>query len=178
MARCSTESKGYESWKDCEVHFDGYQHFTDWCQNQFGYMHQEDGGKFWAIDKDLMVEGNRIYSPEFCVFVPMRVNNLFNFKNRDNGYPCGVSRFNNCKNLYRWSCGDGKSTLWGSATDPFTAHRGWQNAKINIIENLLITEDYGNKLKEIITDRLNKLKYEFQQGIETQHYRFQQKENK
>lgn len=36
------------------------------------------------IDKDILVQGNKIYSPEFCCFVPRRINTLLLNKQRTN----------------------------------------------------------------------------------------------
>ena len=30
-----------------------------------------------ALDKDIIKKGNKVYSPEYCCFVPQRINNLF-----------------------------------------------------------------------------------------------------
>ena len=46
------------------------------------------------IDKDILVKGNRIYSPEFCTLVPLEINMAFTVKQkyRDNGLPTGVEK--------------------------------------------------------------------------------------
>ena len=44
------------------------------------------------LDKDILVKGNKIYSPETCCFVPSEVNNLIIFSNSARGeYPVGVT---------------------------------------------------------------------------------------
>ena len=35
----------------------------------------------WEIDKDLLIEGNKVYGPEGCVFLPKYLNGLFKGKN-------------------------------------------------------------------------------------------------
>lgn len=48
----------------------------------------------WALDKDLLVSENKIYSPETCSFVPQSINSLFNDHGRARGeYPIGVYLF-------------------------------------------------------------------------------------
>ena len=174
--RCKLSIK-YPSYADCEIKYEGYQEFTEWCQSQHGYMNKNPNGTFWQLDKDLKVEGNRIYSPEFCLFVPSRVNCLFNIKSSNNNLPAGVSMYAN-SDYYGWGCGDGKNKLWGTAPDPMSAHRGWQKAKIGVIENILTTEKYGDQIDEIILTRLNKLKYEYVNGLETKHFRYDQENYK
>lgn len=167
LVRCR-DSKNYPSWAGCEVQFEGYQEFTDWCQRQYGYMSRESGGRFWAIDKDLKVEGNRVYAPELCMFVPNRINNLFNIKSKDNGLPCGVSTYQTTK-LYRWSCSDGKNRLWGSAPTPEEAHRCWQLSKIKIISDILTESEYGPEVMAVLEERLENILYEYDNYIETKH---------
>lgn len=52
----------------------------------------------WALDKDILVKGNKIYSPETCCFVPQEVNNLFTKSNSKRGdYPIGVYEYKSVK---------------------------------------------------------------------------------
>ena len=50
----------------------------------------------WHLDKDILIKGNKIYSPETCCFVPQEVNILFikNSKRRE-GLPIGVYKQKN-----------------------------------------------------------------------------------
>lgn len=46
------------------------------------------------LDKDLLVEGNKVYSPNTCFFVSRALNNLFTDSgNSRGGLPQGVSQF-------------------------------------------------------------------------------------
>lgn len=46
----------------------------------------------WHLDKDILVKGNKIYSPETCCLVPCEINNIFKKERSDKGkYPVGVS---------------------------------------------------------------------------------------
>lgn len=44
----------------------------------------------WALDKDIIVNGNKHYSLETCCFVPPEVNCNFKQLNKGNGLPIGV----------------------------------------------------------------------------------------
>ena len=48
----------------------------------------------WELDKDLLSEGNKVYSPETCCFVPKTLNNLFKIplNKTDKSLPTNVSR--------------------------------------------------------------------------------------
>ena len=49
-------------------------------------------GKRWAIDKDILVKRNKVYSPETCCLIPQNVNCLFLKREAERGiYPIGVS---------------------------------------------------------------------------------------
>lgn len=54
-----------------------------------GWMKKQD----WVsrhLDKDIKVPGNKIYSPDTCMFVLPRVNKFFNFSERKNGLEAGI----------------------------------------------------------------------------------------
>jgi hypothetical protein len=69
----------------CEV-WHNFQNFAEWY-NENWKLHMQG----WAIDKDIVVRGNQIYSSERCEFVPQEINNLFLKSNKTRGeYPVGV----------------------------------------------------------------------------------------
>ena len=65
-----------------------FQTFGKWYDNNFydigeGRMH---------MDKDILEPGNTIYSPDTCIFVPQRINELFTIRNRKvDGLPQGIT---------------------------------------------------------------------------------------
>lgn len=72
-----------------------FQNFAEW------YVNHEYSDKGYALDKDLLIPNNKIYSPETCCFVPPELNNLLNDRRALRGkYPQGVTyhvRDNNYK---------------------------------------------------------------------------------
>lgn len=76
------------TYRDCTVHPDwlNFQVFAKWFE-----CHYPSNG--WQLDKDLIVEGNKVYSAVTCVFVPHQLNALLNSRGNDRGeLQQGVSR--------------------------------------------------------------------------------------
>lgn len=72
-----------------------YENFYEWLHKQFNFKKWLNG-KRWCVDKDILVKGNKIYSPETCCLVPENVNNLFVKKDKSRGnYPIGVTKNGN-----------------------------------------------------------------------------------
>lgn len=132
----------HESYIGTHNDFLNYQTFTDWCQNQYGYMHKDANGSFWNLDKDLMIKGNKKYSEYTCIFVPARINTLFGDKfNARGDWPLGVfwqKGLNKFRS--RMSTGNSKMKHLGVFNDSLEAHRAWQKAKIERIDQLLLED--------------------------------------
>ena len=56
-----------------------------WIDDKYNFYNQVNDGNFYVIDeeptvhldKDILVKGNKIYSPTTCIFAPQSINNLF-----------------------------------------------------------------------------------------------------
>ena len=88
IMRCYDERyhKTQPTYGECSVveEWHNFQNFGSWCEHNY-----IDG---FVLDKDILVKGNKIYSPETCCFVPQEINNLFtNRKNKRGKYPIGVN---------------------------------------------------------------------------------------
>lgn len=86
MERCYSGHARWRNYTECSVdeRWHNFQEFAEWCTHQKGF----DVG--YAIDKDILIQGNKVYSPETCVFVPQEVNNVFRVNIRDKGLPPGI----------------------------------------------------------------------------------------
>lgn len=87
-----------------------YDVWVEWARQQVGFLNTDDKGKIWQQDKDILFKGNKVYSPDTCVFVPKEVNTFHTLRSRFRGeYPCGVSfKENNFKysaKIVRGGCG-------------------------------------------------------------------------
>ena len=82
-----------------------FQNFARWFDDNY-YDIENDK---MELDKDILQKGNKVYSPETCIFVPQRINQLFLKSDALRGdLPIGVNFQNN---KYRARCSifiDGK----------------------------------------------------------------------
>lgn len=53
-----------------------YENFYEWLHSQENFDKWLNGSG-WDLDKDILVKGNKVYSPETCCLVPNNVNKLF-----------------------------------------------------------------------------------------------------
>lgn len=53
-----------------------FQAFSSWCHTQKGF-----GIEGWQLDKDMHINACKIYSPDFCSFIPKDLNSCFLGKN-------------------------------------------------------------------------------------------------
>ena len=95
LARCYKEGNLVKkpAYRGCEVsdNFKNYTYFYEWCNNQIGFKSLDESERVFALDKDLLVKGNKVYSENTCVFVPMEINNLIVKSDSIHGdYPIGV----------------------------------------------------------------------------------------
>jgi len=72
-----------------------YPNFYEWLHAQENFeklLNGLDSDKgSWALDKDILVKGNKIYSSETCCIVPHKINALFVKNNANRGnFPIGV----------------------------------------------------------------------------------------
>lgn len=101
LTRCY-DSKYHErqpTYIDCEVspEWHNFQVFSKWYYDNF-YQIEEEA---MSLDKDILIKGNKIYSPQTCIFVPQRINNLFTKRDNNRGnLPLGVT-YNNKKYITR-----------------------------------------------------------------------------
>ena len=83
LQRCYSECyKNKPTYIDCSVCEEWlcYENFKKWYDKNYYRVENE----IMNLDKDILVKGNKIYSPETCCFVPKRLNVLFvNTTNKD-----------------------------------------------------------------------------------------------
>lgn len=90
FTRCYGAGSELTTYAACEVVEEWYnfQVFAKWVNQQPGF-----GLKGWCLDKDLLIKGNKVYSPDTCCFIPQQLNNIFRGKRSgksDPSLPRGV----------------------------------------------------------------------------------------
>ena len=92
LQRCFSEKEKqrYPTYMDvtCCDEWLYFGNFLEWLNREVGYKGKPVGSE---LDKDIIVKGNKTYSPEFCSFVPTAVNSLLTDSGATRGeFPVGV----------------------------------------------------------------------------------------
>lgn len=72
-----------------------FDNFYEWLHKQENFDKWTDG-EWWAVDKDILVKGNKIYSPETSCLMPPNINLLFTKCDKSRSdLPIGVVKHRN-----------------------------------------------------------------------------------
>ena len=155
LIRCYSEQlhQNHEYYAECQMceEWKYYWNFYDWVHNQSNYDQWVRGNE-WAIDKDISIKNNKIYSPTTCFLVPQNVNNLLLKADRIRGeLPIGVSfRKSDC--TYEAQCNnpfEERYVTIGIYNSPNEAFMAYKRYKENIIKKVAQKEyQLGNITKE------------------------------
>ena len=121
---------------DCTTseNFKSYPYFKEWCERQIGY-----GNKGWALDKDILVKGNKVYSEDVCCFIPPEINSIVVSKKSIRGcYPIGVTKHKKMTSFSSSVSIDGTMKYLGSFSTPEEAFLAYKEAKeqqIKVVAN-------------------------------------------
>lgn len=122
-----------ETYNDCYVcdEWKIFSNFKRWFDDPVnGYMDD------YHLDKDLLVKGNKIYSPTTCCFLPHEINQTLARKGKDkkNELPRGVSQHDNHFEVVMSKFG--KTTYIGSAQTVEIAFSLYKNEREKYIHTL------------------------------------------
>jgi hypothetical protein len=148
----------YPTYKDCKVcdEWLNYQNFAKWFDENYYQIDDET----MHIDKDILVKGNKVYSPETCVFVPQDINILFTKRHRT--LPTGV-QYDKKRNKYRAFCGINNKLIaignnFETIEDAF--YLGYKPFKEQYIKNM------ADEYKDRIPTKLYNAIYNYQVEID------------
>lgn len=146
LQRCFSGSwkENKPTYKDCTIceEWKTFSNFLKWFDENY-----KEG---YVIDKDILIKGNKLYSPDTCCCVPPRINGILINRTNDRGkYPVGVS-FHKGKYTGSVSTGTGSSIYIGIYDNPQDAFNAYKNIKENYIKE--VAQEYYNEGK--ITKRV------------------------
>lgn len=137
LKRCYSPEFSYKnpSYIGCYVCDDwGYfSRFKEWMKNQ------DWQGKH--LDKDLLIQGGKLYSPLTCLFVNQEINKLLNKREASRGaYPQGVT-FAKTRKKYKAKVNyNGKTVSIGYYDTPELASEAYKAAKYKIIKQVALKQ--------------------------------------
>ena len=142
QGRSKTES--YSNAVVCEEWF-LFSNFKSWMEKQAWQGKQ--------LDKDLLFKGNKIYSPDTCIFISKHVNLFLTERQKSRGrYLIGCSldkktgKFKAaCSNPYK-----GKQETLGFFTEEVDAHQAWLSRKLEFAKMIASEQDDPRVSKALI----------------------------
>lgn len=148
LRRCYEKQIEYKrpTYKDvicCEEWF-LYENFYEWLHSQKNFD-QWINLNHSALDKDILIKGNKIYSPDTCSLVPDSINALFTKRQNNRGNePIGV-HFDKNKGKYSTQCNNhnGKIQYLGYYETSQEAFQIYKDYKENLIKQVA-KEEYKN----------------------------------
>jgi hypothetical protein len=147
------------SYKDVTVCEDWhcFQNFAKW----FDENYYEIEGERMNLDKDILIKGNKVYSPNTCIFAPHTINSLFvkGDKKKDD-LPKGVYFFKG-RNKYQARCSNrkGQSVSLGYYDTVVEAFQAYKAFKENIITD--VAYKYKDKIPEKLFNALIDYKIDY-----------------
>lgn len=147
IERCYSKKlhEKYPTYKDCTVCSEWllFSNFKSWMEGQ------DWKGK--QLDKDLLIQGNKVYSPSTCIFINLDINLLLNTHKSVRGkYKLGVSLNKDRVRAFRATCNKlkGKIKTLGDYYSEDEAHQAYCKFKYSLISKL------ANKQKEPLKSAL------------------------
>ena len=165
LRRCyddKTQEK-YPTYKECEVctEWHDFQNFAHWYENNYYEIEDE----VMCLDKDILVKGNKIYSPETCVFVPQNINSLFIKRDNDRGkYPIGMTLTPSGNYQVQCMNGYGKKIYLGTYSTKEEAFEVYKEYKERVIKEMI--DSYEGIIPEPHYSRLKTVMYNYKVEID------------
>ena len=139
----------YPTYKECTVYNEwlNFQNFAEWFEDNY----YEIPGEVMCLDKDILVKGNKIYSPETCCFVPEKINKLFTKSDKSRGNnPIGIHQLPSGN--YGVQCKNGYGNYLGTYSNKEEAFRVYKQYKEKIIKQR--ADEYKQYLPQNVYEAL------------------------
>lgn len=142
LKRCYEWGTSYIGCHVCEEWLT-FSNFKAWVEKQ------DWEGK--ELDKDLLIKGNRVYSPETCVLVDKRVNLFLTERAASRGQWLIGVYWSKRGGKFRASCGvDGKVKYLGLFDTELEAHKAWLAFKLEQARLLAVEQTDPRVAKALI----------------------------
>jgi hypothetical protein len=155
ITRCYDEEslKKNITYVGCSVHkvWHCFQNFAAWSESQPEFIKNKD----WCLDKDIIEQGNKIYSPDKCSYVPVAINNLFTLRGNKRGdYPLGVHKEAKSGKFIAQINREGRRICLGRFATPEQAFLVYKEAKESVVKE--IAEKYKSEINsQVYTSLIN-----------------------
>jgi len=153
LCRCYENSKKNQTYFDVSVCDEWlcYANFEKWYDENYYDIDNE----IMDLDKDILVKGNKIYSPNNCIFAPHRINSLFLKKDKKRkNCLLGVS-YDVKTNKYKSQLNhNGKKISLGYFNNKIEAFYAYKNAKENYIKQ--VADEYKDKIPKKLYNAMYK----------------------
>ena len=135
-----------------------FSNFKYWLDNPSnGYRNG------YQLDKDVLIKGNKVYSPETCCFVPQEINTLFIKSDKTRGdLPIGVGK-SVCAKGIKYTANFskfGKRRRLGTFDTPEEAFNAYKSAKEKHIQEIALEYYSQGKITERVYNALMNYKVE------------------
>jgi hypothetical protein len=139
------------AYKGCSVveEWHNFQNFAKWYEENY----YEIEGQRMELDKDILVKGNKLYSPDTCVFVPKAINNLLIKPSmKRETLPVGVSK---SKEKYQANCYNSSSGkleylgVYDTKEEAFNAYKSYKEQYVK-----KVAEDYKSHIPVTLFEAL------------------------
>ena len=151
LGRCysSKHQNKQPTYKGCSVSEEWltFSNFKRWMEQQ------DFVGK--QLDKDLLFEGNKVYSAETCVFVTKMVNTFITDRVNDRGEWLIGASWHKCTNKFVSYCSNlftKKREYLGLFTSEQEAHNAWLKRKLELA-HLLAAEQTDERVAKALIER-------------------------
>ena len=145
-----------KTYKDCSVCNEWlcYENFEKWYNENY----YEIDGENMHLDKDIIIKGNKVYSPETCCFVPPRINKLFIKNDKIRGdLPIGVSH-NRSRHNFLVQCCTKTNRIKKYSKDKNEAFLFYKNIKEKYIKE--VADEYKDKIPQKLYEAMYNWKVE------------------
>ena len=151
----------FPTYKESEVckEWLNFQNYAEWYDKNY----YEVEGDFSCIDKDILYKGNKIYSPDKCIFVPNRINVLFTKSDAIRGdTPIGTT-YNKKQGCYIAHCSiivNNKKKVYriGNYFTAEEAFFAYKQFKENYIKQ--VADEYKDKIPQKLYDAMYRYEVE------------------